>query len=40
MDKIINTKFTETLYGNPSKEDLSNVDLYLDKVVFSEIMKN
>lgn len=26
MNKIINTKFTETLYGNPSKEDLSNVD--------------
>lgn len=26
IDKIINTKFIETLYGNPSKEDLSNID--------------
>ena len=26
IDKVINTKFTETLYGNPSKEDLNSID--------------
>ena len=25
-EKIINTKFIETLYGNPNKEDLTNID--------------